>query len=240
MAGSINKVILIGNLGADPEIRALPSGQMVANLSVATSEVYNDREGQRQERTEWHRVVAYAKTAELAERYLRKGSKVYVEGRIHYRSWDDQQTGQKKYATEIVVNQLTFLDSAASRGGGAGAPPEDGGYGGGQGGGYGAGQGGGGYGGGQGGGGYGGGQGGGGYGGQGGGGYGGGQGGGGQGAGGYGARPAQPARSQPAPAGGGYGAAPRPAAPSAPPAAPSAPPAEAPPGSDYFNDDIPF
>jgi single-strand DNA-binding protein len=226
MAGSVNKVILIGNLGADPEIRALPSGQMVANLSVATSEVYNDREGQRQERTEWHRVVAYAKTAELAERYLRKGSKVYVEGRLHYRSWDDQQTGQKKYATEIVVNQLTFLDSAASRGASGGAPEDSaqgGGYGGGQGGGYGGGQGGGGYGGGQGGGGYGGGQGGGGY-------------SGGQGGGGYGGRGAQPSRA-PAPAqGGGYGNAPRPPAP-----APAAPPAEAPPGgSDYFNDDIPF
>ena len=214
MAGSVNKVILIGNLGADPEIRALPSGQMVATISVATSETYSDREGQRQERTEWHRVVAYGKTAELAERYIRKGSKVYVEGRIQYRSWDDQQTGQKKYSTEIVVNQLTFLDSAAGRG--AGSAPEDGqGGGGGYGGASGQG-GGGGYGGGQGGGG----------------GYGGGQGGGG---GGYGARNAQPARS-PAPApGGGYGNAPRPASP------PAGPPADAPPpGSDYFNDDIPF
>lgn len=117
--------MLIGNLGADPEIRATQSGQMVATLSIATSEVFNNREGQRQEKTEWHRVVLWGKTAELAEKYLRKGRKVYIEGRIQTRSWDDP-SGQKKYSTEIVASQMTFLDSTngqdsdgppASRGG---------------------------------------------------------------------------------------------------------------------------
>jgi len=153
MSGSVNKAIIIGNLGADPEVRTTQSGQMVATLSIATSETFNNRDGQRQERTEWHRVVVWGKTAELAERYLRKGRKVYIEGRIQTRSWDDPN-GQKRYSTEIVANQMTFLDSTA---GGPGAAPSGGAYGGGQGGG-----GGGGYGGGPGGGGYGGSQGGGG------------------------------------------------------------------------------
>jgi len=117
MSGSVNKVIIIGNLGADPDVRTTPSGQIVASLSIATSETFNDREGKRQERTEWHRVQVWGKTAELAQRYLSKGRKVYVEGRIQTRSWDDQATGAKRYSTEIVCSQLTFLDSTGGGGG---------------------------------------------------------------------------------------------------------------------------
>jgi single-strand DNA-binding protein len=224
MAGSLNKVMLIGNLGADPEVRNTASGQMVATLSIATGETYTDRDGKRQERTEWHRVVVWGKSAELAERYLKKGRKVYVEGRLQTRSWDDP-SGQKKYSTEIVANQLTFLDSA---GGGAGDEAGGGGGGGGARGGFnqrGGGGGGGGYGGGGGGqGGYGGGgsYGGGGQGGYGGGGQGGGYGGGGAGGG----------------QGGGYGGgrqAPPPAAPG-----PVGGPPPGPPDGEFFDDDIPF
>jgi single-strand DNA-binding protein len=138
MAGSVNKVILIGNLGADPEVRTTPSGQQVATLSLATSRNYKDREGNRREETEWHRVVVWNQLAELAQRYLAKGRKVYIEGRLQTRSWDDQQSGQKKYTTEIIADQMTFLDSGQS--GGQGAQPGGGGgggYGGGGGGGYG-------------------------------------------------------------------------------------------------------
>ncbi len=113
MAGSINKVILIGNLGADPEVRTTPSGQQVATLSLATSRGYKDREGNKREETEWHRVIAWGQLAELAQRYLAKGRKVYIEGRLQTRSWDDTQTGQKKYTTEIIADQLTFLDSGS-------------------------------------------------------------------------------------------------------------------------------
>ena len=118
MAGSVNKVILIGNLGADPDVRTTPSGQMVATISIATSETFNNREGQRQERTEWHRVQLWGKLAELAQRYLSKGRKVYIEGRIQTRSWDDQQSGQKRYSTEIVARDIRFV---GGRGGAAGA-----------------------------------------------------------------------------------------------------------------------
>ncbi|MCB9732231.1 MAG: single-stranded DNA-binding protein [Deltaproteobacteria bacterium] len=142
MAGSVNKVIIIGNLGADPDVRTTQSGQTVATLSIATSENFTTRDGQRQERTEWHRVVVWNKLAELAQRYLQKGRKVYIEGRIQTRSWDDQQTGQKKYSTEIIAQEMTFLDSG--RGDGAGAEGGGGYSGGGGGGGYGGGGGGGG------------------------------------------------------------------------------------------------
>ena len=148
MAGSVNKAIIIGNLGADPEVRTTQSGQTVATLSVATSENFTDKQGQRQERTEWHRVVLWNKLAELAQRYLQKGRKVYIEGQIRTRSWEDQQTGQKKYTTEIIGREMTFLDSGSGGGGGGGGyggggPQQGGGgYGGGgqQGGGYGGGQ----------------------------------------------------------------------------------------------------
>src|SRR5919199_1447217 len=121
MAGSVNKVILVGNLGADPEIRTLNSGDRVANLRVATSETWRDRNsGERKERTEWHRVVIFNDNlVKVAENYLRKGSKVYLEGAIQTRKWQDQ-SGQDKYSTEIVLqgfnSQLTMLD----RGGGGG------------------------------------------------------------------------------------------------------------------------
>jgi len=115
MARGINKVILIGNLGQDPEVRFTPSGTAVANLNLATSDTWMDKQtGQRQERTEWHRIVLFNKTAEIAQQYLKKGSKVYIEGRLQTRKWQDQN-GQDKYSTEIVANDMQMLDS---RGGG--------------------------------------------------------------------------------------------------------------------------
>jgi single-strand DNA-binding protein len=124
MAGSVNKAILIGNLGRDPEIRSTQDGTKIANFSVATSENWRDRStGERRERTEWHRVVIFdEKLTEIAEKYLRKGSKVYVEGQIQTRKWQDQ-SGQEKYTTEVVLNRfrgtLTMLDSRRdSEGGG--------------------------------------------------------------------------------------------------------------------------
>lgn len=115
MARGINKVILIGNLGQDPEVRFTPSGTAVANLSIATSDTWMDKQtGQRQERTEWHRIVLFNKTAEIAQQYLKKGSKVYIEGRLQTRKWQDQN-GQDKYSTEVVCNDMQMLDS---RGGG--------------------------------------------------------------------------------------------------------------------------
>lgn len=126
MSGSVNKVILIGNLGADPEVRQTAGGQDVATLSLATSESFTGRDGQRQERTEWHRVIVWGKLAELAQRYLQKGRKVFVEGRIQTRSWDDAQAGVKRYATEIVATELTFLDGGAGgRDGGQGQTREE-------------------------------------------------------------------------------------------------------------------
>jgi single-strand DNA-binding protein len=137
MAGSVNKVILIGNLGANPELKYLPSGQAVCELRLATNEVWNDKQGQRQERTEWHRVQVWAKQAEHCSKYLQKGSKVYVEGRLQTRSWDDKD-GQKRYMTEVVAQQVQFLDArgggemgaARSASGGGGAPPASSGAGG--------------------------------------------------------------------------------------------------------------
>lgn len=115
MARGINKVILIGNLGQDPEVRFTPSGTAVANLNLATTDTWTDRQsGQRQERTEWHRIVLFNKTAEIAQQYLKKGSKVYIEGRLQTRKWQDQN-GQDRYTTEIVGNDMQMLDS---RGGG--------------------------------------------------------------------------------------------------------------------------
>ncbi|MYL24673.1 single-stranded DNA-binding protein [Vreelandella massiliensis] len=115
MARGINKVILIGNLGQDPEVRFTPSGTAVANLNLATTDTWMDRQsGQRQERTEWHRIVLFNKTAEIAQQYLKKGSKVYIEGRLQTRKWQDQN-GQDRYTTEIVGNDMQMLDS---RGGG--------------------------------------------------------------------------------------------------------------------------
>src|SRR4051812_48195888 len=120
MAGSVNKVILIGNLGRDPEIRSATSGERIANLSVATSESWKDKSGERQERTEWTRVTIFDdRLAEVAEKYLRKGSKIYVSGQLQTRKWTDQ-TGQERYSTEVVLSkfrgELTMLDSASDRG----------------------------------------------------------------------------------------------------------------------------
>ena len=129
MAGSVNKVILVGNLGNDPEVRNLPSGGKVVNLSVATSERWKDRNtGEQREKTEWHRVVIFSEgLARVAEQYLRKGSKVYIEGQLQTRKWQDQQ-GVEKYTTEIVLQrfrgELTLLDGRA--GGGAGEYEEEG------------------------------------------------------------------------------------------------------------------
>jgi single-strand DNA-binding protein len=113
MSGSFNKVILIGNLGADPDVRSLQSGDKVANLSVATSERWKDRDGNQQEKTEWHRVVIFGRTAEIAERFLRKGSKVLIEGQLQTRKWQDQ-SGADRYSTEVVVRgyggSMTMLD----------------------------------------------------------------------------------------------------------------------------------
>ncbi len=122
MARGINKVILIGNLGNDPETRYTQSGAAVTNISLATSESWKDKQtGQQQERTEWHRVVFFNRLAEIAGEYLRKGSKVYVEGSLRTRKWQDQ-SGQDRYTTEIVGNEMQMLDS---RGGGQMAPYPD-------------------------------------------------------------------------------------------------------------------
>jgi len=112
----VNKVILIGNLGKDPELRYTPTQQATVSFSLATTERWNDKNGQRQERTEWHNIVAWAKLAELANQYLKKGSPCYVEGKIQYRSWDDKD-GNKKYKTEIVANSIQFLSSGPGQGG---------------------------------------------------------------------------------------------------------------------------
>lgn len=104
----VNKVIVVGRLGADPEVKTVSGGQSVARLSVATSENWTDREGQKQERTEWHRIVVWGKLADLCGKYLSKGRQVYLEGRLQTRSWEDQQ-GQKRYTTEIVANTVQFL-----------------------------------------------------------------------------------------------------------------------------------
>jgi single-strand DNA-binding protein len=121
MARGINKVILIGNLGADPETRAMPSGTTVANLRVATSESWRDKQtGEQQERTEWHRVALFGRLAEIAGEYLKKGSQVYIEGSLRTRKWQDKQ-GNERYSTEIVGNELQMLGGRGGSGAGAGA-----------------------------------------------------------------------------------------------------------------------
>ncbi len=124
MARGVNKVILIGHLGADPETRAMPSGSSVANLRIATTESWRDKQsGEQQERTEWHRVALFGRLAEIASEYLRKGSQVYIEGSLRTRKWQDKQ-GNERYSTEIVGNEMQML---GGRGGGAGAAPGAGG-----------------------------------------------------------------------------------------------------------------
>src|SRR5580693_1614225 len=132
MAGSVNKVILVGNLGRDPEVRRMTSGEPVVNLSIATSETWRDKaSGERKEKTEWHRVVIFNKNlADVAEKYLKKGSKVYVCGQLQTRKWTDKD-GAEKYSTEVVLqgfnSELTMLDGKGGGGGGAGASDDSGG-----------------------------------------------------------------------------------------------------------------
>lgn len=109
MAKSVNKVILLGNVGKDPEIRSTGGGAMVANFTLATSDRFQDAQGNWQDRTEWHNLVAFKRTAEIVRDYVKKGSKLYIEGKIQTRSWDDKESGQKKYRTEIIVNDLSLL-----------------------------------------------------------------------------------------------------------------------------------
>jgi len=119
MARGVNKVILVGNLGKDPEVRYMPSGGAVANITIATSENWKDKQsGERQERTEWHNVVFFNRLAEIAGEYLRKGSKVYVEGSLRTRKWQDKNTGMDRYTTEIVASEMQMLDSRGGDGGG--------------------------------------------------------------------------------------------------------------------------
>jgi len=110
----VNKVILVGRLGADPEVRSTPSGAQVCSLSIATSETWV-KDDKREEKTEWHRVVLFGRTAELAQKYLKKGRMVYIEGKIQTRSWQDQQ-GQKRYTTEVIANNLQFIDGGGNAG----------------------------------------------------------------------------------------------------------------------------
>jgi single-strand DNA-binding protein len=125
MAKSVNKVILIGNLGKDPEIKYTPSGTAVAKFSLATNERYKDKSGNWQDRTEWHNIVAWQRLAEIVGEYVKKGSKLYIEGRLQTSSWDDKESGQKRYKTEIIANDLVLLsgrgeEEGRSRGAAAG------------------------------------------------------------------------------------------------------------------------
>jgi single-strand DNA-binding protein len=129
--GSVNKVILVGNLGRDAELRYTPGGAAVATLNLATTEVWNDRNNQRQEKTEWHRVVVWGKQAESLQEYLTKGKQIYVEGRLQTRQWDDKD-GNKRYTTEIKADRITLLGGGSGgagrsmdRGGGQGAPMDE-------------------------------------------------------------------------------------------------------------------
>jgi single-strand DNA-binding protein len=120
-AGGLNKVMLIGNLGADPELRYTPNGQAVCDVRLATNESWMDKNGQKQERTEWHRIVFWGKPAEIVKQYMGKGQRMYIEGRLQTRSWDDKE-GNKRYSTEIVANDFMFLssrDGAPAREGGS-------------------------------------------------------------------------------------------------------------------------
>ncbi|HUK36931.1 MAG TPA: single-stranded DNA-binding protein [Vicinamibacterales bacterium] len=124
--GSVNKVILVGNLGRDAELRYTPGGAAVATLNMATTEVWNDKSGQRQEKTEWHRVVLWGKTAESLNEYLTKGKQIYVEGRLQTRQWDDKD-GNKRYTTEIRGDRVVLLGGGGGRGGGGGSYSQGGG-----------------------------------------------------------------------------------------------------------------
>ena len=120
MAKSVNKVILLGNVGKDPEIRSTPGGAIVASFGLATSDRFQDAQGNWQDRTEWHNLVAFKRTAEIVRDYVKKGTKLYIEGKLQTRSWDDKESGQKRYKTEIVVFDLSLL-SGRDEGTGGGA-----------------------------------------------------------------------------------------------------------------------
>ena len=120
---SVNKVILIGNLGRDPETRYMPEGAAITNISIATTETWKDKQGEKQEKTEWHRVAFFGKLAEIAGEYLKKGSQVYVEGRLQTRKWQDKD-GADKYTTEIVADRMQMLGSRSGMGGGDREAPE--------------------------------------------------------------------------------------------------------------------
>lgn len=129
----VNQVQLLGNVGKDPEVRTTPSGQSVASFSLATSRKWKDRDGNRQEKTEWHNVVAWGKTAEVVAQYVTKGSKLFINGRLETQSWDDKESGQKRYKTQVIVETLTMLGDRKSADGGErgdmdaghGAPDDD-------------------------------------------------------------------------------------------------------------------
>jgi len=127
----VNKVILIGNLGRDPEVRSTPSGQTVANFTLATSRRWKDRDGNRQEKTEWHSIVVWGKQAEIAGQYLTKGKQVYIEGRLETRSWEDKTHGDKRYRTEVICDNFQMLGSRGDSGDGpdqrGGGPASEGG-----------------------------------------------------------------------------------------------------------------
>ncbi len=123
MAKSLNRVMLIGNLGKDPELRYTTSGTAIATFSLATNESWKDQDGNLQERTEWHNIVAWKKLAEICGEWLKKGKKVYIEGRIQTRSYDDKNTGTKKYITEIVADNMIMLDGKSASDGGSPSPP---------------------------------------------------------------------------------------------------------------------
>src|SRR5882757_3257627 len=120
MPKSVNKVILLGNVGKDPEVKVLPSGLPVANLTLATSDRFKDKAGEWQDRTEWHNLTAYQRVAEIIRDYVKKGAKLYVEGRIQTRSWDDPKSGEKKYRTEIIVGEICLLSGRGDDGGSGG------------------------------------------------------------------------------------------------------------------------
>lgn len=119
MSGSVNKVILVGRLGKDPEVKSTPSGATVAKFTIATDERFTDKAGEKQERTEWHNIVAWSKLAEICGQYLRKGKLVYIEGSLRTDSWEDKESGQKRYRTEIVAQQMQMLDKKGDDGGGS-------------------------------------------------------------------------------------------------------------------------
>jgi single-strand DNA-binding protein len=123
MAKGVNKVILLGNVGKDPEIRSTGGGTMVANFTLATSDRAKDAQGNWQDRTEWHNLVAFTRLAEIVRDYVKKGSKLYIEGKIQTRSWDDKETGAKRYRTEIIVNDLSLLSGREEGAGGYSRSP---------------------------------------------------------------------------------------------------------------------